>query len=173
MSRTQVAMGWLVVVAETSAAASAGGAQIVQSVVTQPVTACTVTDTASTGDAGMLLATCGGSTTLLGSAESYSSVSNVANGSVLVVRQRGGRTTVLLVSLVAGGSGVHVDDITRDLAALGGRAGDLGLGAIRIDPGRFAIDGSIGIVSGGSAKSLDLKSYVGRAAALTNRTSDK
>ena len=168
MSRLRRIVRWLVVVASVPF----GQAQIEAALPAVPVAAtCIVVDVAPDqappGGAGMLLASCGQPGTVLGPAAAYSTANNAASGSVLLVRKHGGRTSVLLIAPLAGKIGVHVDDITLDLAVLCGRAGDLGLSGCKVDASRFAVDGSVGVAKEGIVKRLDLTDYLGRAAAIT------
>lgn len=136
------------------------------------LTPCTVFDAAprraARGGAGDLIGVCNGRGAPIGPADSYSTVTNIATGSTVIVRRRLGRTQVLLISPTQGG--VAVDDVTRDLAKRAGRFGDLGLGTNAVDTSRFAIDGSIGIAGTDGAQRLDLGPYIRLAATLATGT---
>lgn len=167
--RKRVIYGLVGMIGAASGQAQLGAAPLALPVI--PITtACSVVDMTpdetAPGVAGMLLASCGEHSMLLGPAAAYSTASNAASGSVLVIRKRDGRTSVLLIAPLAGATGVHVDDITRDLVILSGRAGDLGLGEIKVDASRFSVDGSVGVAREGIVKRLDLVDYLGRAAAI-------
>ena len=134
--------------------------------------ACRVQDrspaTAPSGGAGQLMAICGEAGVVLGPATTYTAISNVAQGSVLVVMTRAGRTRVLLASPAAGGAAVEVDDLTRTLARLEGRAAEVGLGDAVVDTTRFALDATVGLK--GVPSRLDLTSYFAHALATTTTT---
>lgn len=138
-----------------------------------PTAACSAVDVrpadAPVGGAGLLIVGCGTRGATLGRASRYSAVwSPVANG-VLVVRVQGANTEVLLVSPAHGGTGVAINNVTRELVGLSGKSPHLGLGSTAIDTTRFAVDGSVGVVTSGAARWLDLKPYALRAAQAPSR----
>lgn len=116
------------------------------------------------GGAGMLVAVCGAGGVPLGFATTYSETTNVALQSILIVTTRLSKTRVWLAFSTTDGKGTRVADLTGELARLGGRAPDLGLGGLAVDKSRFAVDASVGIL--GVAKRLDLTSYVTPASAM-------
>lgn len=145
-----------------------GLAMQVATVAVTSTAVCSVVDVrpaeAPAGGAGLLVAGCGTHGAPLGAANHYSAVwSPVANG-LLVVWIRGARTQVLIVSPAKGGTGVAVNDVTRELVGLTGKSPNLRLGSATIDSSRFAADGSVGVLVAGFARRLDLTPYTLHAA---------
>jgi len=90
-----------------------------------------------------LFVNCGKYTRILGVADSYTTASNAAIGSLIVILHKGAQQHVVLISPTAGDA-YHVDDITGDLAKASGRNPDAGLPAdLAIDISGFAAGGNV------------------------------
>lgn len=90
----------------------------------------------------LLIGQCGKNAVMIGQAKSFESAANAATGSAVVVIRDPDATRVFLVSRGAAENAL-LEDITPDLARLGGRAPSSGLGDLSVDLSQFASDGSV------------------------------
>lgn len=156
--------------AQTAGAGSTG--QAVTGAVPASLPACAIVNAAPAANTtAQLVAVCGARAAPIGPADQFSA-SVSATGAALAVLKAAGRTRVWLASPTPGG-GIVLEEMTRELAKLGGRAGDLGLGDLAVDASRFAIDGSVAVVTASGPRPLDLTTNIMRAAAVTIQPADQ
>lgn len=129
-----------------------------------PAPLCTIAEKSSErGAIDAVIAICGTQGVWLGRADKVELIENRVIGATLVDLRRGFTRRILMITTVEGHAPL-VDDVTGQLARAAGRGPLSGLEGVRLDLGRFATEGSIGVAAERIAATGDLKNPLARAA---------
>jgi hypothetical protein len=96
----------------------------------------------------LLFGMCGKAGVLIGSATKYETAINASTGVATAIIHRGDDVRVVMVCPGEGDS-AYLEDVTPDLARLGGRIPSAGLHDMDVDLSRFATDATVGVAMAG------------------------